>query len=213
MAGKARSPRFAGFSLRESIELLRRIADAIGDQRVSATSAAALIGYRSLSGPAKVALGALHQYGLLHRSGGDVQVSHLGQQVLSPKDHEEWRTAFRRAALMPPLFRELLEVERPISDAELAEFLKSRKFIAEGVRRFTRAFRGTEAALKEAASPTLGALTAFQQRSPQALTLQIPLGPGTLFVEIRYSSGPVTAEHIDFVRQQLDTVERRLRSV
>src|SRR4051812_9121509 len=98
MAGKSRSPNYPSMGLGEAVELLKAFWEREHRTRVPSEVAALALGFKSLSGPAKTSLGALHQYGLLERNKDGVKVSDLGLSVLHPASEEDARGSLAEAA-------------------------------------------------------------------------------------------------------------------
>lgn len=103
-----RSPAYPSMSLADALEAVRKIEHNYRTSRVDRVSAAKLIGYSSLSGPANKALAALAQYGLVERAGkGEMRVSPRATAILHPDSPAERAESLKLAAFEPSLFKDL----------------------------------------------------------------------------------------------------------
>src|SRR5437899_2692470 len=108
MAGKARSPNYPALSLPQAIEAAQKLWDAEKRTAVSHETAAQALGYSSLSGPARVAIGSLRQYALVDKAeAGHIRLSDFAVSLLHG-DEAERQAAIIVASTQPDLFRELL---------------------------------------------------------------------------------------------------------
>ena len=144
MAGKMRSPNYPGLSLPDAIEAAQKLWDQEKRTAVSNADAAAALGFQSLSGPARVKIGALRQYGLIEKAEkGHIRLSDLAVRILHGSESDQPQ-ARAEAAVKPPLFRGLGETHLDASEKALASHLITKKGFAEnGARKAAKAFRGT----------------------------------------------------------------------
>jgi len=105
-----RSPSYPSLSLEDAIEAVGKIDGTYRRDKVDRESAAKLLGFSSLSGPANKALAALAASGLLERAGkGDTRVTDRARAILHPNSQNERRENLMAAASSPPLFQKLRE--------------------------------------------------------------------------------------------------------
>lgn len=231
MAGaKGRSPNYPALSLPQALEATRKLWDAEKRTAVSHETAAHAMGYSSLSGPARVAIGALRQYGLIDKAeAGHIRVSQLGVSALHG-DGTDQAAAVATAAGQPELFRELMVSHLEASENAIRSYLITKKsFVEDGARKAAKAFRETMAL---AGMPEKGYTASETQEKPQAmagtdtvqntgsrssdgvgvLSLKVPYGTGALAVDIRVSGEPLKRAHIERVRKYLELAEGDLPS-
>ncbi len=146
-AAKERSPNYPALGLPTAIDNVRKLWQHAKRTPVEADTAARAMGYNSLSGPARTAIGALRQYGLIESGQGAVTVSGLAVNILvHPEGSADWIEAVTTAAANPALFREIAETHANTSDAVLSAYLYSKKkFSMDGAKRFIRSYRETTA--------------------------------------------------------------------
>lgn len=147
-----RSPSYPSTALGDAIEQVRKIEEQYRTSAVHRESAAKLIGYTSLSGPANKALAALAAYGLVERAGkGEMRVTTLAQDILYGSTPEERFQGLASAALNPALFRELQERWPNMIPPEdgVVMYLNRQGFNQSAVRPAARAYLDTLAYLKE----------------------------------------------------------------
>jgi hypothetical protein len=146
-----RSPRYPGVDLAGALELLRQWFEREKRTAVTAEEAVRAWGHQGLSGPARVRLAALRQYGLIEPvQGGKLRVSDDGLTfcIESPGSPEYIQT-LRRAALTPPLFRHLWDSMRDASDSTIrSALMRERGFALDGADRVIKAYRATIALAK-----------------------------------------------------------------
>jgi hypothetical protein len=144
MAGKLRSPNYPALSLPQALEGAGKLWNAEKRTPVGHEAAALALGFKSLSGPARVMIGALRQYGFIVKAEkGQIRLSDLAVAVLhgSPDDK---RTAMRQATVNPPLFKELAQDYSDASETAISSYLITKKAFAEdGARKAAKAFRAT----------------------------------------------------------------------
>ena len=142
---KQRSPNFPGVDLAEAVELARKLYERERRAPFPIESAAAAWDYKGASGPVRIRIGALRQYGLITKEGKDSKLTDRALTlVLRNSASREHHDALREAALTPALFRELQETRADASDESLQHHLIVEKsFTPEGANRCIKAFRGT----------------------------------------------------------------------
>ena len=148
-----RSPSYPSMSLAEAIASVRKIEAVYRTNVVDRAQAARLIGYTSISGPSNMALASLAAFGLLERAGkGETRVTSRAKSLLYPDTAEEQDTAFRAAAMEPPLYCELAErfsgVAVPPEDGVVA-YLNKQGFNPSAIRPAARAYLQTMRQLEE----------------------------------------------------------------
>ena len=147
-----RSPSYPAMSLYDAIAATRKIEADYRRGPVDRESAAKIVGYSSLSGPATKALSALAQYGLVERAGkGELRVSERAIQILHPDTPVERAHALRRAAFEPTLFQSIQERWPDTTPPEdgIANFLRRQGFGENAIRPATSAYLQTLSMLDE----------------------------------------------------------------
>jgi hypothetical protein len=237
MAGKMRSPNYPALSLAQTLEAADKLWKAEKRTPVSNETAAVALGYKSLSGPARVAIGALRQYGLIDKAEkGHIRLSDLAVAALHGNADEK-QAALRRAAVNPALFKELAQHHMDASDAAIRSYLITKKDFAEdGAKKAAKAFRDTlKLAKPEAsgytniksdqepefmASVRLGengdviAETLDKNRDSGILSLTVPYGSQghQLSVQVRLAGERLKRSHIAKVRRYLEIAEEDLEN-
>lgn len=143
-AGESRSGRYPGVSLEDALTAADKLYKAEKHAPMDNATAARHMGYKSLSGPARVMIGALRQYGLITRVGdGRFKLSKLLIEALHGTDAQK-AAARKTAALNPPLFSELRQQHLGASEDNISSYLITQKgFIDRGARIAARAFKDT----------------------------------------------------------------------
>jgi hypothetical protein len=132
--------------LEAAVPLLQKLFERENRSAVPIEEAVQAWGHENLSGPSRVRLAALRQYGLLDTvQGGKVRVSDLGLTLcIMPPDSSEYGQALAQAALSPTLFEEIWETMRDAGDGNLRHTLmRERGFSMEGATKVVKSFRGT----------------------------------------------------------------------
>lgn len=145
---KQRSPNYPGADLEMSLSDVTKVYDREKTAPFTPEVASKAWGYRSLSGPARVRVAALRQYGLLEqRKGQEAKVSNRALTlILRNRSTAEYQQALRDAALEPPLFQELARTRLSSSDDSLKHYLIVNKgFTDDGAKRVIEVFRNTMA--------------------------------------------------------------------
>ena len=142
---KQRSPNFPGVSLAEAVRLTQKLYDRERRAPFPVESAATAWDYKGPSGPVRVRIGALRQYGLIAREGKDSKLTDRALTlVLRGTESREHVDALHAAALTPALFRELYETRAGASDESLKHhMIVEKSFTPEGADRCIKAYRGT----------------------------------------------------------------------
>ena len=223
MAGTSRSPNYPGLSLQQAVEAAKALYEREKRTALSHETAVLAMGFKSLSGPARVAIAALRQYGLVDKAEkGHIRLSDLGLTALRGTDHER-AEAWKRAALMPELFQQLAATHPDGSETAIRSFLVTKKgFMEDGARKAAKTFKDS---LQFASVNLSDYNPAQQQEKPQAmsgietgqsgvgrpaeggvLSLKVPYKTGALAIEIR-STERLTRAHIEKVRKYLELAE------
>jgi hypothetical protein len=226
---KSRSPNYPALSLPAAVELARKLWNAEKRTSVSHEAAALSMGYKSLSGPARVGIGAMRQYGLVDKAEkGHVRLSDLAIKILHGDDVDQL-AAMSRAAQTPPLFQELSASHFQASENAIRSYLITKKgFMDDGAQKAARAFREsiglaqpsaegyTDRETREKPEAMTGIETGQSSTSGRSvdgsgvLSLKVPYGTGALAVEIRVSGEPLKRAHIERIRKYLELAESDL---
>jgi hypothetical protein len=222
-----RSPNYPALTLPQAVEAARKVWAEEQQAPVSHEAAAADLGYKSLSGPARVTIGAMRQYGLVEKAEkGHLRLSDLAVKVLHGTEAERV-DALAEAASTPPLFGELAQTYVSASEGNIRSYLiTKKKFSEDGARKAARAFKESIALATTSESgytddinqekPKAMAGTEMIQTTPLrtgdagVLSLKVPYGAGALAVEIRVSGEPLKRAHIERVRKYLELAEADL---
>ena len=147
---KGRSPSYPAINLRSAVQRAQQLYDL---ERQHPTSVHTIVnhwGYKSFNGPASLTLAALKKYGLVIDEGTGssrrAAVSDLAVEILRNPNEAASRDALRRAALSPPVIRELWEKYggSPPSDSSLHwELTRDRGFTDTGADEFIPTYRST----------------------------------------------------------------------
>lgn len=143
-----RSPNYPAAGLKESVE---RTAAYMTKNNMAATlpeSAVKGIGFSSGHGSAMSVLAALKKFGLMEEKNGRVGPTQRAAEIINlPKTDERRLRAIKDAALMPPLYRELIEQYRdtgiPQDDGLIGELTTYKGFSTNAAKEFLKAFRET----------------------------------------------------------------------
>jgi hypothetical protein len=232
MPGKQRSPNYPALNLAQATSVLGKLYNAEKRTPVSHDTAAVALGFKSLSGPARIAIGALRQYGLVDKLGkGTIRVSELGVRILhgSPEDQE---AAMQQAATNPPLYKELARDHSDASEGAIASYLITRKeFHPDGARRAAKAFRATLRLAKGNASGYTGSNGDDEPKdmtstdagqiqdatagkgtpappTPGVFSMSVPFAKGTISVQVRVTGDSLKPAHLARVRKYLELAEQ-----
>ncbi|WP_454685618.1 hypothetical protein [Agrobacterium leguminum] len=142
-----RSPSYPSMSLRDALLAVGKIESVYRSTPVDRESAAKLIGYSALSGPAAKALAALAAYGLFDRAGkGEARVTPRAIAILHAANDDERRLHLLEAASAPPLFSELRDRFSGIAippESGVLTYLNRQGFNPNAVRPAANAFLET----------------------------------------------------------------------
>jgi len=229
MAGKMRSPNYPALTLPQALEVAGKLWNAEKRTPVGHEAAALALGFKSLSGPARVAIGALRQYGLIVKAEkGQIRLSDLAMAALHGNPDEK-QAALRQAAVNPSLFKELARNYSQASETAISSYLITKKaFTDDGARKAAKAFW---VALKLAKSDASGYTPDDSRKEPEnmqgietgqniknngsgseagALSLNVPFAKGSLTVQVRIVGDKLRPAHIARIRKYLELAEADL---
>jgi hypothetical protein len=143
-----RSPSYPAVSLREAVERLKKFMAIDGRAGASQEIAAKHIGFATDHGLAYSVLAALKKFDLVADKDGRVVPTQRAIEITSlPETDERRAKSIRQAALLPPIYSELIEQYRATglpSDETLEGELKAYKgFNPNVVKEFIKSFRET----------------------------------------------------------------------
>lgn len=229
-----RSPNYPAQSLTHALAALGKLYAAEKRTPVSHDTAAVALGFKSLSGPARVTIGSLRQYGLVQKTGkGAIRVSDLGVRALhgNPEDRA---AALSDAATNPALFKELAREHADASENAIVSYLITKKeFHPDGARRAAKAFRATLGLAKQQASG-YSALNGGQEPedmgdaevgqgwqdtsrsggsgggtpAPGVFSMTVPFAKGSISVQVRVTGDAISPAHLARVRRYLELAEQ-----
>jgi hypothetical protein len=137
-----RSPNYPAVGLGDALEAVTKLYKADKRTPVNNETAAARFGFKGLSGPARVMIGALRQYGFIEKTErGHFRVSETALRAIhgTPEQKTE---ALRQAALAPALFQELSRSHMDAQEDTIRSYLITKKgFIDTGAKNAAKAFR------------------------------------------------------------------------
>src|SRR5579859_1635823 len=133
--GGERSGRYPGVSLADALAAAEKLYKQERLAPVDNTTAAAKMGYKGLSGPARVMIGALRQYGLIEKTTvGRFRLSKAAIEAMHGNETQK-ANALKVAALNPPLFADLAKTHLEGSEDNIRSYLITEKgFIDTGAR-------------------------------------------------------------------------------
>lgn len=139
-----RSGRYPGVSLRDALAAAEKLYKAEKASPVDNETAAAQMGYKGLTGPARVMIGALRQYALIEKTKpGQFRLSKVAIDAIHGTPDVK-AAALKKAALSPDLFAALAKSHLEASIDNVKSYLITEKgFIDTGARIASRAFRDT----------------------------------------------------------------------
>jgi hypothetical protein len=225
-----RSGRYPGASLADALEAAEKLYKAERQSPVTSQTAAAKMGYKSLSGPARVMIGAMRQYGLIERTNsGQFRLSRLAIETLHG-NQEQKAQALNRAALSPPLFAELSRTHLDGSEDNIRSYLITNKgFIDTGARNAARAFRDTMKLANVSASgynsdtdrhepEDMNSMDVGQSGQeigrekggvpPGVFSMTVPFAKGSITVQVRVTGDALKPAHLARVRKYLELAEQ-----
>jgi hypothetical protein len=234
-----RSPNYPAIGLSDAITAIKTLYSKEKRTAVAGIVAVKALGYRSLSGPARVKLAALKKFGLLE---GDekngLRVSELGMRILFPASGDDEDSSRREAALKPELFRSLYDSFAEGSDDALRSHLITRlHFAPTGAKQVIAAFRDTIsfANLQKGdynasdMSDKTETRTQTERPAPSGLTFGLgdaprpaqskgvtkvftwPLSKGVT-AEVRFSGGEVQTGHLDLLSKYLELAKTAIET-
>lgn len=147
-----KSPSYPSVPFADALDSVAKIEAQYRSSSVDREEAAKLVGYSTLSGPATNALAALASYGLVERAGkGMLRVTPLARSILHPSSEAERVDGTIRAALKPPLYKEIREQfpDVPVPpEGGVVNFLNRAGFNPSAVPKAAKAFLSTAAMLE-----------------------------------------------------------------
>jgi hypothetical protein len=230
MAGKIRSPNYPALSLPIALEAADKLWKAEKRTSVSNEAAALALGFKSLSGPARVAIATMRQYGLIDKAEkGHLQLSDLAMSALHGDANQKGH-ALAEAAVNPSLFGELAKTHLEASENAIRSHLLTKKGFAEdGARKAAKAFRET---ITSARTSDSGYTSTREQEKPQDMngsdtgqdvnasavaggkvpdgvfSLNVPFSKGTIAVQVRVTGDAISPAHLARVRKYLELAEQ-----
>ena len=146
MRWRHRSPNYPGIDLEDAIDSVVKLHKSMGRNEFDSDDAIKAWGYSSGSGPVRVRMAALRQFGLVDgRRGESRRVSRTGL-IFATHDPSspEYQETLRATAVRPPLFAKAREAMPNASDSSLRQWLlMDEDFSDEGASRFVEVFRTT----------------------------------------------------------------------
>jgi hypothetical protein len=163
---KRRSPSYPAIDLEAAIGRTRQLYDHENQHPTHVEAIVRHWGYKSLNGPASGALAALKKFGLVDEDGAGparrARVSDLAVDILRNPSEQARQAAIKRAALSPPIHRELWDrygATLP-SDVNLEwELTRDRGFTDTGAKEFIPEYRATVTFARLTAGATIAAQT------------------------------------------------------
>lgn len=231
MPGKTRSPNYPALSLPQVVDVARKLWTAEKRTPVTHDAAALAMGFKSLSGPARVAIGALRQYGLIEKADkGHIRLSDLAIRILLADQATDRQAALQEAATTPELFQELAKNHSDGSENAIRTFLLTKKgFADDGARKAARAFRETLALAKtgdtgytrpengqeredmqgnDAGQNVRDAGTGGGRPADGVFSLNVPFAKGSISVQVRVVGDAIKPAHLARVRKYLELAEQ-----
>lgn len=144
---KPRSPNYPAVSLKEAVRRTKLIFDKDGRAGGPTESAAKHIGYSGTHGKALSVLSALSKFGLTDNKGGRITPTKAAIEVITfSPGQERHDTALKEAALLPDIYREIVEQygdagELPSDESLKPELVTDWKFTPKAVDGFLEDFR------------------------------------------------------------------------
>jgi hypothetical protein len=223
---KSRSPNSPKFELGFALELTKKLYDKIGRSSVRAEVAVGALDYKSLSGASLTAIGALSQYGLIDRNGGNVEISQLALKILHPTDDRQKLAAIQESALRPKIFSEIREKWHDMSVDVLANHLIHQRFTVEAAKRSASVYKanstlarldatgqkpGDTTSIKSntetSESIGLGALIANPASINMLANFKIPLG--SAIAELTFFGEHLEPKDFDDLKEYVDLFKKQ----
>lgn len=145
-ASAPRSPAYPQHGLKRAVELIRAVYEGAHRAEIGNEAVAGLMGYRSMSGPATAAIGAVKQFGLLEGRDPKLKITPLALSILEPLNDNERRRALFDAAHMPSPFDDLLKEfgsKRPAENVLRSIAIRRYNFSGSGGDRFVDVYLDT----------------------------------------------------------------------
>ena len=183
MTMRHRSPNYPGVNLEEAIEAVNALYLKYHTGGFTPTDAGQAWGYNSASGPVRVKLAALRQYGLVEgKKGANPKISRRGQVlVIRTRSSNEYQDEVRQAALSPQLFNDLYENRREDADGALREYLLLEKnFSEDGATRLIDVYHATLNLAQLNRSDALSGLNGDMSDAEETWEENMPTGPSTV---------------------------------
>lgn len=163
---RGRSPSYPAISLDAAVQRAKELWDEEKQYPAPAETAVKHWGYRSLNGPAGLALAALKKFGLVEYegSGSDrlVQLTDLAVEIIANPDQQAKAAAIQTAALQPAIHKELWDKygsSLPSNDNLKWELTRQRNFTNTGATEFIREYRRTIAVAQLAGTDSVATQT------------------------------------------------------
>ena len=177
MRWKHRSPNYPGIDLEDAIDSVVKLHNSMGRNEFDADDAVKAWGYSSGSGPVRVRMGALRQFGLVDgRRGESRRVSRTGL-FFATRDPSsaEYQDALRATAVRPPLFAKARDAMPDASDNALRRWLlMDEDFSDEGASRFVEVFRST---MRFAGLDNIAITSGLEDNAPWNAPENAPIAP------------------------------------
>ena len=148
----ARSPAYPGMSIRQAIELTKKLHAGNRTNPIDREAAAKDMGFRGITGSSTKALADLTHFGLLEKAGkGGVRVTQLAVDILYPESEAAHAGAVQRAAILPALFGELRAhfADGVPSENALKSYLMRRNFVTAAIPAVVNSYLETCRVLQE----------------------------------------------------------------
>jgi hypothetical protein len=225
---KMRSPNYPALALPQAIESARELWNAEKRTPVSHETAAKAMGFQALSGPARVTIGALRQYGLIDKSEkGHVRISERAVTLLHGNEADRAQ-ALADAAASPDLFQQLMDEHREASENAIRSYLITKKsFSEDGARKAAKAFRETidlagrsaqgyneptntekSQAMQGNTSTPGDVQDASKSAGAGTFSLTVPFAKGSISVSVRVTGDAMRPSHLARVRKYLELAEQ-----
>ncbi len=177
MRWRHRSPNYPGIDLEDAIDSVVKLYNSMGRNEFHSEDAIKAWGYSSGSGPVRVRMAALRQFGLLDgRRGESRRVSRTGL-IFAMRDPSspEYQDAIRATAVRPPLFAKARNDMPNASDSSLRQWLlMDEDFSDEGASRFVEVFRST---MRFASLDNIEITSGLEDEAPQNAFEDAPIAP------------------------------------
>ncbi len=177
-----RSPSYPQYGLGRAIELVRLVYEGAHRAEIGNEAVASLMGYKSLSGPATAAIGALKQFGLLEGRDPKIHITPLALSILEPLDEGERRRSLLAAARTPSVFNDLIAefgAKRPAENVLRSIAIRRYQFSGSGGDRFVSTYLETIGLLEnERAFDSVSKEVAVREET--GISPTGPSGPGSI---------------------------------